>query len=56
MVLNVKDDARVWQRTALAHRYRCVASDSINKTTTVVYTVARYTLEPFMADAIVARP
>ena len=30
LVLNVKDDARVGQKTALARGHRCLASDSID--------------------------
>ena len=57
MVLNVKGDARVEQKTASAHSHRCLVSDSIDNTLlSDGCTVARYVLEPFMANAVVARP
>ena len=51
VVLNVKDDARVRQKSASARGHRCLASDSIDYA--LVCTVARYAIEPFMVDAVV---
>ena len=52
MVLNVKEEARVEQKLCLLAvidvQYRTQSNDLNN--------VARYMLEPFMANAIVARP
>ena len=50
MVLNVKEEARVGQKTASAHYASMSSVDSIDND------VARYALEPFMAGAVVARP
>ena len=57
VVMNVKDDTRVGQKTASDRDHRCLrVSDSIDNTAAMACTVARYALEPFMADAVVARP
>ena len=53
MVLNVKEGASVGQKTASA--LSSMSGVGLDRRWSTK-TVARYALEPFMADAIVARP
>ena len=53
VVVNVKEEARVGQKTSRLTMHQCPAS---TQSTMMVWTVARYALEPFMGGAVVARP
>ena len=52
MVLNVKEEACVGLKMALAH---CSSMSSVNSIDHNGLSVAKYALEPFVANAIVAR-
>ena len=57
MVLNVIDDARLdrkWRQLAVIDSYMYNVRLDQQHSGAMVCTVARYSLEPFMADAVVA--
>ena len=56
MVLNVKEEGRVGQKTASAHYASMSSDDSIDDDGLNCCYTCRYALEPFMAGAVVARP